>query len=142
MDEHVLVPFDGSPLARRALERALRQHPDATITVLYVVDPVGAVYEAELHGLDAAESWPERVEAAAGAVLADATALAAGHGREVGTAVETGRPARAVLAYAAEHDVDHVVLGSHGRTGVSRLVLGSVAEQVVRQAPVPVTVVR
>jgi nucleotide-binding universal stress UspA family protein len=41
-----------------------------------------------------------------------------------------------------EHDVDHVVMGSNGRRGVSRLVLGSVAERVVRGAPVPVTVVR
>jgi nucleotide-binding universal stress UspA family protein len=63
-------------------------------------------------------------------------------GREVETAIEVGSPARTILAYVDDHDVDHVVMGSHGRSGVSRLVFGSVAEQVMRQSPVAVTVVR
>jgi nucleotide-binding universal stress UspA family protein len=44
--------------------------------------------------------------------------------------------------YAAEHDIDHIVVGSHGRTGASRILLGSVAETVARRSPVPVTIVR
>jgi nucleotide-binding universal stress UspA family protein len=43
MGERTLVPFDGSPLARRALDRALTSHPDAKVTILYVIDPVLAV---------------------------------------------------------------------------------------------------
>ena len=142
MGEHVLVPVDGSPLSERALERALTHQPDDRITVLHVIDPMQAVYEAEAKGLPASRSWFDRMTERAGEIHADAERIAAEHDREITTATETGRPARAILAYVDEHDVEHVVMGSHGRSGVSRLVLGSVAEQVMRQAPVPVTVVR
>lgn len=55
---------------------------------------------------------------------------------------EVGHPARVIVDYARREDIDHVVIGSHGREGVSRLLLGSVAEKVVRRSPVPITVVR
>jgi nucleotide-binding universal stress UspA family protein len=55
---------------------------------------------------------------------------------------EIGRPSRAIVEYAEEHDIDHIVMGSHGRSGVTRILLGSVAETVVRRSPVPVTIVR
>ena len=60
----------------------------------------------------------------------------------VETAIETGDPADMILDYVHEHDVDHVVIGCHGRSGVARWLLGSVAEAVVRRAPVPVTAVK
>lgn len=144
MTEHVLVPFDGSPLSRAALERVLTTQPDARVTVLHVVDPVGVVYESETRGLPDAETWFDRATADAEALLSEAVALADGidPDRRVKTATEVGSPARTILDYVGDHDVDHVVMGSHGRTGVSRLVFGSVAERVMRQSPVPVTVVR
>jgi nucleotide-binding universal stress UspA family protein len=60
----------------------------------------------------------------------------------VRTVHEVGHPARTIVEYAADETVGHVVIGSHGRVGVSRLLLGSVAEKVVRRSSVPVTVVR
>lgn len=60
---------------------------------------------------------------------------------EVVTAVETGRPARRVVEYARRHRIGLIVIGTHGRTGVSRALLGSVAEAVVRAAPCPVLTV-
>lgn len=142
MGEHVLVPFDGSPLSQRALDRALRDHAEDRITVLYVIDPVLAVYEAELEGLPGASSWFETVSEHAEEVCARASEQADQQGCAVTTVTETGRPARTIIEYAADHGVDHIILGSHGREGVSRFVLGSVAERVMRQSPVPVTVVR
>ncbi|WP_276257709.1 universal stress protein [Haloglomus litoreum] len=142
MSEHVLVPFDGSPLSERALERVCTRHPDDDVTVLCVIDPIDAVYEAEAKGLGAAESWVERATAEAEARLERAEALAADHGVAVTTAVEHGKPASEILDYVGAHAVDHVVMGSHGRKGASRLLLGSVAERVMRGSPVPVTVVR
>jgi nucleotide-binding universal stress UspA family protein len=53
-------------------------------------------------------------------------------------AMRVGTPAEEIVKYATEHDIDLIVLGTHGRRGVARLVLGSVAEQVVRTAPCPV----
>lgn len=60
----------------------------------------------------------------------------------VKTAVVTGDPVSEILRYARAHGVDLLVVGTHGRTGLRHVVLGSVAERVVRQAPCPVLVVR
>jgi nucleotide-binding universal stress UspA family protein len=79
---------------------------------------------------------------AADDICAEASELAAHRDCEITTATEIGRPARAILDYADDHDIEHIVMGSHGRSGVSRLVLGSVAERVMRQAPIPVTIDR
>lgn len=145
MARHVLVPIDGSDPAWDALEHALERYSGERITVLHVADPTAGMhtgfesgyFDQELfeQALDRGKSLCERArerleerEATSGTVLE--------------TAVETGRPARTIVRYAADHDVDHVVIGSHGRTGVSRVLLGSVAESVVRRAGVPVTVVR
>ena len=142
MGERVLVPFDGSPLSRRALERALTNPPEDRITVLYVIDPMLAVYEAEAKGLPAASTWHDRMKERADEICADAKEQAGDRDCEITTATEIGRPARAILEYADGHDIEHIIIGSHGREGVSRLVLGSVAESVMRQAPIPVTIVR
>lgn len=142
MDDRILVPFDGSPLSRRALDRAVTAHQDATITVLYVIDPVYVVYEAESRGLPEAETWHDRMEAQADELCTEAEALAEKSNCTISTEVVTGKPAREILAFAEANDIDHIIMGSHGRSGVSRLVLGSVAETVMRQSPVPVTIVR
>ena len=78
----------------------------------------------------------------ADSILDDAVEYAAEQGREIETIRVTDRPARAIVDYADEEGVDHIVIGSHGRTGVTRVLLGSVAEKVVRRAHCPVTVVR
>lgn len=142
MRERILVPYDGSPLSIRALERVVTHHPDSEVTVLFVVDPLLAVYDAETEGLPAASSWDDQMTAYTDELFDDARKVAAEHDCDIQTATASGRPAREILSYADEHDVDHVVMGSHGRAGVSRLVLGSVAERVMRQAPIPVTIVR
>lgn len=142
MGQRVLVPYDGSPLSERALELAVTRNPDDEVTVLHVVDPIQAVYEAESRGLPSAEQWRERTSERAEELCADAERLADEHDCSITTATATGSPAREILDYVDEHGIDHVVMGSHGRTGVSRLVLGSVAESVMRQCPVPVTIVR
>jgi len=64
------------------------------------------------------------------------------HGGPIETAVVVGRPAREIVRYADDHDIDQIVMGSHGRDRASRVLLGSVAETVARRAPVPVTIVR
>ena len=142
MGEHILVPYDGSPLSQRALERAITKHPDDRVSVLYVIDPMLAVYEAEAEGLPAASTWHDRMTERADEICADAIERAGEHDCTITTATEIGRPARTIVAYAEEHGIDHIIMGSHGREGVSRLVLGSVAERVMRHAPIPVTVVR
>ena len=128
MPEHVLVPVDGSDRSWRALEYAVALFANAHLTVLYVVDPAEGDYY--LDEMDRPVEQSKEIQTAA----RERVCAAGGTGRDVTIAVEDGKPAQTII--------DHVVVGSRGRTGFSRLLLGSVAETVIRRSPVPVTVVR
>ncbi|AGB36182.1 universal stress protein [Natronococcus occultus] len=136
----ILVPLDDSEPALTALEHALETFPEADLTILHVVNPSVSAYRS-----DAPYNFPRAVELEeekAEALFETARELATDHDGTLETATMVGAPPRGIVEYASEHDVDGIVLGSHGREGVSRVLLGSVAEQVVRRAQVPVTVVR
>ncbi|MFB6170243.1 MAG: universal stress protein [Haloarculaceae archaeon] len=136
----VLVPTDGSDCATAALDVGVdvaRAH-GAALDVLSVVDLTSL-------GLDVhSEVQADSLEASARDVVEAATERATAAGIEdVSGAVERGTAVHdAVLSYVTDHDVDLVVLGTHGRTGLERYLLGSVAGRVVRQSPVPVMTVR
>jgi nucleotide-binding universal stress UspA family protein len=136
MAKRILVPVDGSPQSEAALRFATEEWPDADFVLLSVVDPVEAGASRSVLPT-AAEEWYRQARENAHETFA---ALAADAEIDPETVVTVGRPASSIVEAAA--DVDHVVMGSHGRTGVSRVVLGSVAEAVVRRSPVPVTIVR
>lgn len=138
MTTHTLVPFDGSPQSEAALTFAVSEWPEATHTLLYVADPVTTGYrDRALPG--GSETWYNNVRERARGYFEEAAALT---GREFDTRIEVGDPERIIVDVAEDGPFDHVVLGSHGREGVSRVLLGSVAETVVRRSSVPVTVVR
>jgi nucleotide-binding universal stress UspA family protein len=135
----VLVAYDGSAPAQKAVEYAFDAHAGDEIVLLRVVEAADGSTEAGINLIQ--EALRDR-ESEAATELEDATdALDTG---DVEFRIETavGKPERKVVAFAEENDVDHIVIGSHGRSGVSRVLLGSVAERIVRRAPVPVTVVR
>ncbi|MGM0590413.1 MAG: universal stress protein [Halobacteriota archaeon] len=138
MNKRLLVPVDGSPPSFSALEFALEEWPDAEVTVLTVIDPTEAGESRTVIPSDS-EEWFQRAKQRAGSLFEEASERAA---RPLQSMIEVGHPSKTIVRTATEHDFDHVVIGSHGRKGVSRILLGSVAEQVVRQSPVPVTVVR
>jgi len=141
MAQRVLVPIDGSEPADAALDYAVDTFPDADLTLLNVIDPaVGIGTSAGAPG--GSELWYESMRERATATLEEGRERIAGRCASVDTVTETGRPASSIVGYAEEHGTDQIVIGSHGRQGVSRLLLGSVAETVVRRAPCPVTVVR
>lgn len=140
MTAHILVPMDGSPMAKRALEHATSMHPDAWFTVLHVIDYIEESYGAR--ALIGTDELRERAEKRAENLFAEAEEIADERGVEIETRTVVGDPSREIVAYAEDHDVDQIVLGSHGRSPMSRVLLGSVAETVTRRAPVPVTVVR
>jgi nucleotide-binding universal stress UspA family protein len=142
MSKTILVPVDGSPLSERAVRYAVKNFPDASVTAIHVINPLGAVTASEAGGIPEGDEWYRSAQTRADAITDSVAAVAAEHGVELATASEVGRPSREILRYADEHGVDQIVLGSHGRDGISRAILGSVAELVVRRAEVPVTVVR
>ncbi len=140
MVRHVLIPHDGSEPAERALTHVTEAMADARVTLLCVIDP-SAGFGAGAGAPGAAEVWyrseKERIEDR----LTDAQSVIEDRGMNARTEVKMGQPARTIVDHVHDTDVDRVVMGSHGRRGVSRLLLGSVAETVVRNSPVPVTVV-
>ncbi len=132
--DDILLPTDGSQASEQAVEWGidLAVTLDATVHALYSVDTrrygnmedVAAIHEAlERTGRDALD----RIRDAAGVAEVPVT----GH-------LASGSPANTVLANADELDVDLITMGTHGRSGVNRYLIGSVAETVVRRAAVPV----
>ncbi|WP_338742168.1 universal stress protein [Haloplanus salilacus] len=142
MAKRLLVPVDGSDPADAALDFAFEEYPDADLTILSVVDPTDIGYGS----VDAAPSTfdhlQQRAEDRTERVLDEAEARAEEHGVTVRRETVVGMPSRAIVEWAEENEIDGIVIGSHGREGVSRVLLGSVAETVVRRSSVPVTVVR
>ncbi|WP_162224413.1 universal stress protein [Halorussus amylolyticus] len=142
MGKTILVPIDGSEQSETALEYALSEFPDADITVLNVFDPIDAGYDAPVGMPGGSQEWYENAKEQSEALFENAQRTADEHGATLDTATEMGRPAGVIVEYAGEEEFDQIIMGSHGRSGVSRILLGSVAETVVRRATMPVTVVR
>ncbi|ELY93849.1 UspA domain-containing protein [Natrialba hulunbeirensis JCM 10989] len=143
MTDRVLVPYDGSEPATVALDFALETYPDGDLTALYVI-PIPELDFERLERLDGPDFTPpvsDQAREYAARVLEEATGRAGAADCELDTEIAAGKPDRRIVERAQE-GVDVVVIGSHGRTSASRVLLGSVAERVVRRAPVPVTVVR
>ena len=133
----ILHPTDGSEASTAAADHAieLASTNDATLRLLYVVDV--STLAADDFGTVLLDNLEENGRAA----LDDLAARAEAAGVECVTVVETGTPHREIVADVEGSDVDLVVMGTHGRTGLDRFLLGSVAERVVRTAGVPVLVV-
>ncbi|NHN59852.1 MULTISPECIES: universal stress protein [Halorussus] len=142
MAKKILVPIDGSVQSDDALEHALEEFADHDITVLHVIDPVDAGYSSPVAIPGGSEEWYENAQEESEALFAEARAVADGYGVALDSATELGSPSRTIVEFADDEGFDHIVMGSHGRAGVSRILLGSVAETVVRRATMPVTVVR
>ena len=137
--QRVLVPLDGSPQAHEALTYATETFPDAEIIVVHVVNPVTGATDIEGVISDAAGIVDERKRF--GEQLFEQARETAGD-RIVDSEILAGRAANEIVSYVEAHDIDGIVMGSHGRDGAARLLLGSVSETVVRRSPIPVTVVR
>lgn len=142
MVDSVLVAMDDSALSREALAFALETFPDADITVVHVAypdldmlpDDTREVFQASLDELSG-------VGDETAASVFDAIRDIAG-GRDVAVTFLTGEAERRIVEYADDEAFDHVVLGTHGRSGISRVLIGSVAEAVLRKTTVPTTLVK
>lgn len=146
MTHTVLVPLDGSEQSWDALDHAFEHFETGAITVIHVINQADRAVFVDTIGGFTDTGGHERTKEAAEEICEDARARAERAGFETDTefecVIETGHPARTIVSYVENHDVDYVVMGSRGLTGIKRILLGSVAENVVRRSPVPVTVVR
>lgn len=146
MYQRILVPVDGSPTSERGLDEAIRlaRLTGAQLRLLHVVDPMALSLGAGAYGFGGAEMLTA-LEEAGRSILQSARERVAAAGIAVDTALVGpigGRVCDHVVAQCADWRAELIVLGTHGRRGVGRMLLGSDAEQVLRSAPVPVLLVR
>jgi nucleotide-binding universal stress UspA family protein len=143
MYDEILVPTDGSAGSDRVVEHAARlaDAHGATLHLLYVVNTAAFAtlpMESSFEGIAAT------LAAEGETALDDAVAAveSVAPGMDVRRVVNEGSPATEIVDYATGTGCDLVAMGTHGRGGIDRLLLGSVAERVVRNSPIPVLTVR
>jgi nucleotide-binding universal stress UspA family protein len=139
--ERILVPTDGSAATHEAIDHAvdLAAEHGATIHALYVVN------SASFASLPVESSWENvasLLDEEGAAALDDVEEIASERGVPVERVLIEGNPSREIVRYGENENCDLVVMGTHGRGGIDRLLLGSVAEKVVRSSSVPVLTVR
>jgi nucleotide-binding universal stress UspA family protein len=137
--QHILVAHDFGEPAQGALEFALglAGKLNAHVTVLHA-------YDLPIHGLEglaAGAALETHVQAAARTALDEIVAQSRDSAVDVESVLRTGPPWSEITATARDMHADLIVVGTHGRRGLSRAMLGSVAERVVRSAPCPVLTV-
>jgi nucleotide-binding universal stress UspA family protein len=145
MYKKILVPLDGSRTSKQGLDEAitLARHHKARLRLIHVVDVF--VVTPTLEGGSYVDDIQETFRASGKKLLARAAALVHKRGLKADTVMlETigGRAADVIVAQAKKWRADIIVIGTHGRRGLNRLVMGSDAEQVIRSSPVPVLTVR
>ncbi len=137
--ENILVPVDFSDTSDEALAyaRDLARSFDAALHLFHVVRDLSDAWSVELAGA-ALGGFPDTFLRAAQERL---DALDAG-GLRHDTITRVGQPHHEIIEYASTHNIDLIVMGTHGYGPVEHMLLGSVAEKVVRSAPCPVLTVR
>lgn len=138
--EKILVATDGSELCKKAVETGIEisKMSGAKLYAIYVIVPT--THSPRDFGWEKAAMEHFRTEGE------KATGFVEDAGKAAGVEVESllleGHPADKIVEFAEENDVDMIVMGTLGKTGLDRFLLGSVAENVVRHSKVPVLVVR
>lgn len=140
MIDRVLVPIDDSPQAAAALAYTLEEFADKDITALHVLSVPGGSWSSFETALEEFPGYKHDQQRAT-ELLNGAQRKAADADIEIETKTVTGDPAREIIRTAEDGAFDQIVIGSHGRSGASRVLFGSIAEAVTRRSNVPVVVV-
>lgn len=147
MFQHILIPTDGSPLSRRAVRVGVRlaKATGARVTGFFAAPPATPIVYR--HYVPVGYATPEAHAAAIDRVAASCLGMIEREARKAGVPVAVVRvtsdyPADAILAAAARHRCDLIVMASHGRRGIARALLGSETQKVLAGARIPVLVVR
>lgn len=142
--KRILAAVDFSPSSNHALEYAheLAQRFDAELHLLHVTQDLATAALAMAPMIPVEVDYREQQLNAASRELDRLPGSLGLTGVGVAREVREGTPFLEIIRYARDHQIDLIVLGTHGRTGLAHVLLGSVAEKVVRKAPCPVLTVR
>lgn len=139
---HILVPIDFSDNSKKALRYALPLATtfNAAISIIYVVEP--AVFPSDfgfgqMSFPDVEKEMYDKAETELNQIVADLDSTT-----KISPVIKSGIPFVEVTTYAADENVDLIILATHGRTGVEHILFGSTAEKIIRKAPCPVLIVR
>ena len=143
MEQHILVPVDTSSSSESAFEYVLEEIPRPKITLLHVLNPLTVFNYVRADGFDYEKSHQKEQERreAVEKIFDEYRSKDAAGDREIETVIEAGDPAEKIIEYTESRGVDHIVMGSRGRSGVEEALLGGVAKAVVKRSSVPVTIV-
>lgn len=139
----ILFPTDFSECSKRAQEYAcaLCERFQAELHVLHVLQDVGLMLPDPAAGLSLPPNYLIEQKQMAEKALESMLSAEWTKGKNVHRATRMGSPFVEITTYAKEKDVDLIVLGTHGRSAIAHILLGSVAEKVVRKSPCPVLTV-
>ena len=136
----ILCPTDFSEESYRAIEYGLRfaKAADGTLLLAHVIHvPSGDLYQPDLHTLTFEEAKQRTMK-----LLEELQQKRLQNYRKCELLVEIGDPHEVLMGIAAQRKADLIVIATHGRSGLQHLVMGNVAEKIIRHAPCPVFVVR
>jgi nucleotide-binding universal stress UspA family protein len=145
MYRHILIPTDGYPLSKKALTHGveLARETGAKVIILTVTEPFH-MFSLDVDQVeDTPAEYRKHMQARAECILEDSAKVAALAGvRHEKLQVEDAHPYRAIIRVGEERDCDLIVMASHGRRGVSALILGSETAKVLAHSSIPVLVCR
>jgi nucleotide-binding universal stress UspA family protein len=140
----ILWPSDASESANQALETAIEvaKQFNAKLYGLQVVTEVPTLTDTgpPMSGLDIPK-YEEELRKGAQEALKELVKVKVPDSIEVETFIEMGKAAEVIITFAKEKEIDLIVMATHGRSGLSHLILGSVAENVIRHSPVPTLII-
>lgn len=147
--DRILIPTNGSYFADQAFNEVLKvaEGTKASIHVLYIVDHLELIYLATDFGPEVVPPESDvgglyrRNRGIGESAISRLAETASAAGYNVATEIRYGAPAGAILEYASENDIDLIVMGTHGRRGIKRILRGSTTEQVLRHSSLPVLAV-
>lgn len=147
MFEKILIPTDGSRGVEKAIEYAatLAGQFSSQVHILFVVESFNVLigYDQDMANQSQMQSAVESMYHVGEDTVAKIAKQLEGHGiKKITTKVRDGHPAEVILEYVKKEGIDLIVMGTHGRRGLNRLLLGSVAGEVVHRATIPVMTVR
>lgn len=148
MYRNILVPLDGSELAERSLKHALEiaSAGKGRLILLTVVEPVnpGLIFSTGGFGKgaeDLLDGLIEQKETEAKEYIVGLVARFKNIEVELQTVLKTGKAAEEIIKFADSNNVDLIIMSTHGPSGINRLVMGSVTDEVIRSSRVPILVI-
>lgn len=143
--DRILVPTDFSDFSKPALTYgcAIAARFDAELHLLHVVpDPAMLVPEAAAFSVESMEAQTELLRTESMKTLNSLPPDGWSDGKPVVREIRVGAAFMEIIDYAREKDIDLIVIGTHGRSGLMHVLMGSVAERIVRKSPCPVLTVK